>query len=267
MGVSYHSQVRIFIVTGTPTLLFAETFSLFTVFGVAPATSFAAQMLMKPKSLACEMAAKSKNWLKGKEKLRAATIGAYGADPANWKYRDVAPGLGNYIMVESVSCSRPVPHGEGDCDSCWHTDETPTANFKYELLQALSEQLPTLCVRTAGSNRSAPMTSNVQLASRDIPVLMLDPTTRPSLAIAIPTATSSNETPEAMKHSHHKHGKKKAGKSEKVATCDETVDLAIEANKARHEELWALGKIQSYVCPRPPTHHASTPLPTAVLRD
>ena len=197
--------------------------------------------MMKPKSLACEMAEKSKNWLKGKEKLRAVTIAAYGADPANWKYRDVAPGLGNYIMVESVSCSRPVLHGEGKSHSCWHVDETPTANFKYELLQALSEKLPTLCVRTAGSNTSAPMTSNVQLASRDIPVLMLDPTTRPSLAIAIPTATSGNETPEAVKHSHRKHGK-----SEKVATCDETVDCAIEANKARHEELWALGKIQSY---------------------
>ena len=160
------------------------------------------------------MATKSKNWQKGLAKIEAATIKAgktQGDKRCNWDRTDVQPGLGNYIFVECVS---------GKSSDKWHVDRTPLVTFQNELLQALSSHLPTLCVRTGGSNVSVPLSANVQLASRDIPVLMLDAQSRPSLGVKI----SPNDP----------------------TTRDALIAKAIEANIARHEELWALGKVQSF---------------------
>lgn len=93
-------------------------------------------------------------------------------------------------------------------------------SFQNELLQALSAQLPTLCVRTGGSGGSSPVTANVELANRDIPVLLLDTQPRPTLGVAIDAADPT--------------------------TRDELITKAIDANLARHQALWAQGKVQQY---------------------
>ena len=61
----------------------------------------------------------------------------------------------------------------------------------------------------------------MQLANREIPVLMLDAQMRPLLGVQI---DPDNQ---------------KAGR-------DALIDAAIAANTARHEALWELGKVQSY---------------------
>jgi hypothetical protein len=185
----------------------------FTVFGIAPAVNFAWQTLKSHDSLASELAMKSKNWQKGITKIEAAAIKVFGEEPGKWQWReDVQPGLGNYIFIECVS---------GKSSDRWHVDRTPLVTFQNELLQALASQLPVLCVRTGGSNNAVPLTANVQLASRDIPVLMLDPQSRPSLGVTVNPA-------------------------DPITTRDALITAAIDANTARHKELWALGKVQSY---------------------
>ena len=183
----------------------------FTVFGIAPAINFAWQTLEAHNSLAAEMATKSKNWQKGLAKIEAARQKDKGEDRGKWPREDVQPGLGNYIFVESVS---------GKSSDKWHKDLVPLVAFQNELLQALASTLPTLCVRTGASNQSVPLTANVQLASRDIPVLMLDPQSRPLLGVKISPTDPT--------------------------TRDALIAKAIETNTARHEELWALGKVQSF---------------------
>jgi hypothetical protein len=181
----------------------------FTVFGVGPAVNFTwnARVENAPNSLACELSTKSKNWQKGLGKMEAAAHKLYGA---SWSRTDVQPGLGNYLIVECVS---------GRSSDRWHVDKGPLVSFQNELLQALASQLPVLCVRTGGSNSSNPLSANVQLASRDIPVLMLDAQSRPSLGVTM-SPTSDSKVRDAL------------------------IDKAIEINVARHEELWELDKVQ-----------------------
>ena len=183
----------------------------FTVFGIGPAMNFAWQTLKSHSSLASELGMKSKNWQKGLVKIEAAITKEQSEEPGKWEQIDVQVGLGNYIFIECVS---------GKSSDRWHVDRTPLVTFQNELLQALASLLPVLCVRTGGSSNSVPLTANVQLASRDIPVLMLDPQSRPSLGVTVNPADPT--------------------------TRDALIAAAIEANTARHEELWALGKVQSY---------------------
>jgi hypothetical protein len=202
----------------------------FTVFGIAPAANFAWQMLKSLNSLASELAMKSKNWHKGIAKIEAAATKDQGEEAGKWIREDVQPGLGNYIIIECVS---------GKSSDRWHEDRAPLVTFQNELLQALASQLPVLCVRTGGSNRSVPVTANVQLASRDIPVLIVDPQPRPSLGVTINPADPTEQE-------HFGALSLEEQEAEKEAKRDALITAAIEANTARHEELWALGKVQSY---------------------
>ena len=129
-----------------------------------------------------------------------------------WIHVGLQKGLTNYILIEAISGNSPEK---------WKVDRTPLGNFQGVLLESLAASLPILCVRTAGSNTAVPLTANVDFANRDIPVLMIDSQLRPSLGMTINPA----DGPQAR---------------------DTLIDRAIEANTARHEELWKLGKIQSY---------------------
>jgi hypothetical protein len=191
----------------------------FTVLVTVTALNFAYNMLYEPSSMACELANKSKNWrnsLAHGKFERAGMLHAWfkasvDDNPKKWGRSDILPGLGNYVVIESIS---------GKIPDRFKPDVGPFANFSNELLQALSSQLPTLCVRTGASCTSASVTDSVQLASRDIPVLMVDPEVRPPLDVVV--------------------------KPGEPSTRDELIAKAIDINLVRHQELWALGKVQSY---------------------
>eukprot|EP01045_Picozoa_sp_COSAG04_P015628 COSAG04_NODE_1248_length_7581_cov_24.589453_1_plen_386_part_10 len=173
----------------------------FTVLTITAANTLRYNMLYNPDSFACELANKSKNWRKGLRKFEMVGIREEraGLKKEQWRRDDLQPGLVNYIIVEGVSGRTP---------DTWKDDTTPLVTFQNELLQALSAQLPTLCVRTGGSANAVPLTPNVELASRDIPVLMLDTQDRPQLGVKLDP--------------------------EDPATRDELITKAIEANTARH---------------------------------
>jgi hypothetical protein len=211
----------------------------FTVFCTAPAVNLAymidqPEMLdanVRAKSLAREISSKSKNWKKGIGRIETAAKRAAedaGSDKPGsiedrqtWCHEDLQPGLSNYIVVECVK--------EGSDGKTWQPDSSSLFVFQEHLLAALASQHPTLCVRTGGSNDSTPLTANVQLASRDIPVLMLDPQHREDLNVEIkkdkPGTLDINEEHESR---------------------DELIDAAIKSNKAHHEKLWKNGKINSF---------------------
>ena len=186
----------------------------FTIFATAPACNLVHSSLYDPASYACELANKSKNWRKGVPKavhvLQHHGIWGY-KDPKKLERTDLVPGLGNYIVVEGISGKTP---------DRWKQDSGPYAAFTNELLQALSRQLPALCLRVGASNTSQPLSQQVQLANRDVPVLMLDLEARPSLGVTV------NRT--------------------QPSTRDDLIAKAIEVNLARHQELWKLGRIQGY---------------------
>lgn len=185
----------------------------FTVFGIAPAVNFGHSTLINRDSLAAEMAAKSKNWQKGLTKIEAACQNQQNEESSKWWRDDVQPGLGNYIFVECVS---------GKSSDRWQKEYSPLVDLQNEFFQALASQLPTLCVRTGGSNSAQPLTANVHLACRDIPVLMLDVQSRAPLDATV--SSSDRQT----------------------SSRDALITKAIEANTLHHEELWALGKTQSF---------------------
>eukprot|EP01043_Picozoa_sp_COSAG02_P019711 COSAG02_NODE_958_length_15648_cov_5.487620_13_plen_705_part_00 len=185
----------------------------FTVFGMLGALEVAWSTLEAPSTFAYEMAAKSKNWRHGFAKIEAASVKDQGNNRNTWYRTDVLPGLGNYITIESVF---------GVSSDQWHADRAPLQIFQNELLQSLASDLPTLCVRTGGSNQTTPLTANVELAGRDIPVLMLDPQSRPPFDVSIDPGNPAGSTRDGL------------------------VAAAITANIVRHEELWALGRVQSF---------------------
>eukprot|EP01045_Picozoa_sp_COSAG04_P036981 COSAG04_NODE_9238_length_884_cov_0.923567_1_plen_224_part_01 len=181
----------------------------FTVLATTPATWMEYNMLHNPDSLICELANKSRNWRTGITKFERLVPKHYGDQPKEkWARDDLQPGLGNYIIVEGISGRSP---------DTWKADSSPLVTFQNELLQALSAQLPTLCVRTGGSSGSVPMTANVELGSRDIPLLMLDTQPRPSLGVNIDSAD-----PEEQENQR-----------------DELITKAIDENLKRHQGLWA----------------------------
>jgi hypothetical protein len=65
-----------------------------------------------------------------------------------------------------------------------------------------------------------PLTQTVQLANREVPVLMINTEHRPPLGVAVSRSDPS--------------------------TRDELITKAIDFNTKRHQELWELGKIQSF---------------------
>jgi hypothetical protein len=249
--------------------LFAAKFNgklPFTVFAIAPACTSAWSTLHDESSIASELANKSKNWQKGLTKLEAATNKSRGTDAALWSSESVQPGLANYIFIEGVSGKGP---------GTWAHDTKPFNAFSSELLQALASQLPTLCIRTGGSGNSTPVSANVQLANRDIPVLMLDTQPRPSFGDVlsplktrakeagideqkIEEANTANDPERALieliinemgvrSDSDTTDMKLQTLRAELESMVrDELIDKAIAANKARHEELWALGKVQQF---------------------
>ena len=193
----------------------------FTVLAIGAAVNFANAAVHDDSSLAAELSRKSKNWRKGMEKMKAledakdqeAADGGKErlALEKRWKI-DVQRDLRNYVLIEGIS--------GGPSALPLKTDKKALPVFQEEMLQALSSKLPTLCVRTGASNSSVPLSSNVQLANRDIPVLMLDSQPRPVSEIVI--------------------------KSDDPKTRTQLVAEAIKNNEARHKKLWEMGKVQSY---------------------
>jgi hypothetical protein len=234
----------------------------FTVLAVSDATQFAHNTMYNPDSLVSELSNKSKNWKKGRQKLEHVWKKNGDTRPKEkWAKLDVQPQLVNYVIIEAVSRRNP---------DTWNMNPGPMVTFSNEVLQALSDQLPTLCLRTGGTIGSVSLTPNVDLASRDIPVLMLDTQTRPSLGdLLMPLKTRAQE---AGIDEDNITIASKANNPERAlielivqeitdseltdATTlraelepmmrDELITKSIQANTVRHQELWAAGKVQSY---------------------
>ena len=194
----------------------------FTVLAMNNATMFERSMLYRPDSLACDLANKSKNWRKAFPKFEALSATKHRSNrPVEKRHiTDAVPNLVNYIICEGVSGRSP---------DTWDWDTQSLLGFQNELLQALAAKCPTLCVRTGASGYNVPLTPNVDLASRNIPVLMVDTQMRPTLGVTIDQADPSGPTP-----------------AELVTWRDKLITKAIEQNLERHRELWALGKVQPY---------------------
>eukprot|EP01052_Picozoa_sp_SAG31_P014845 SAG31_NODE_936_length_10870_cov_5.136966_4_plen_138_part_00 len=109
---------------------------------------------------------------------------------------------------------------------------------------------PTLCVRTGGSNDSSPLTANVQLASREIPVLLLDSQKREELLD--PVTQKKIEVKEDIPETidiNEEHESRSA-----------LVHAAIVANTARQQEIWKAGTINAF------DHHVCSKLCLIWLR-
>ena len=101
-------------------------------------------------------------------------------------------------------------------------DTKPLIKFQNELLQALGSYLPTLAVRTGHTNTTTPLTANMELACRKIPVLMLDPQIRKWPGDVVQNDTHSDVAREDL------------------------ITKAIELNLARNKALWDAGKVAAY---------------------
>eukprot|EP01046_Picozoa_sp_COSAG06_P046212 COSAG06_NODE_6514_length_2898_cov_3.997998_2_plen_729_part_01 len=261
----------------------------FTVLSITPAAGILDySTLYDPQSLSCEIANKSKYWKKALPKLEATAPNiAKEYDMSVQEYfkmnrTDLQPSLVNYIVVEAVS---------GRSSDNYKMDWSPVVTFQNELMQALSAQLPTLCVRTGGSLLAVPLTANVEFASRHIPVLMLDTQPRPSLELDVlpalkaraqkagvakqelEKADDAEDTKSALieliieqARGDASYGKSLQAPQEQAlraelegspihwidydakdpAVRDQVITKAIEKNLERHQQLWALGKVQSY---------------------
>jgi hypothetical protein len=183
----------------------------FTVLAITSSIWMEYNLLHNPDSLACELMNKSKNWRKGLPKFQRMAAKVYGDQPKEkWLKTDLQERLVNYIVIEGISGRNPDTE---------RMDSGPEVIFQNELLQAMSTKLPTLCVST-GCSAIYEISPKVELASRDIPVLMLDPQPRPTPDVHVDPRDPS--------------------------TRDELINKAIEANLEMHRDLWSKGKFQQY---------------------
>ena len=131
---------------------------------------------------------------------------------------DLQKHLSNYLVIEGVS-GRLRHYNDRTPQMLWRDDRTALAAFQNTLLQALSSQLPTVVIRAEGSNASVPLSMIVEIAGRKIPTLVLDCHDRTAFSEAIAGGRFDRDT---------------------------LVDKAIESDKARNEELWAKGTVDSF---------------------
>jgi hypothetical protein len=174
----------------------------FTLFAIGAAPNFSQRVMSDPNSNAAEIAHRSKNWRKGFAKLEALEN-----KKAQKMRGDLQPNMTNYLIVESIS---------GRVPERWRDDRAPMAAFQNTLLQALSSQLPTVCIRTGGSTTSNPLSMTVEIAGRKIPTLMLDCQDRSDFGAANASGSLDRGT---------------------------LINKAIEFDKARHDALWEKGTV------------------------
>jgi hypothetical protein len=179
----------------------------FTLFGIGAAPNWSERVFRDPSSSSAELAHRSKNWRKGFAKLEAVN----NRDTKSVRRLDLQQNLKNYLVIECVS---------GRVPDRWRDDRSALAAFQNTLLQALSSQLPTVCMRTAGSNLSMPLSVIVEIAGRKIPTLLFDGQDRTAFSEAVGGGQNLNR--------------------------DALIEKAIESDRARNEALWAKGTIDAF---------------------